>query len=185
MFHNKQLEWGSTSTCPFLDKYGYLYRLWCDLPDGEKIFLTKTNLLNLEDKLSVSLKDIESFDIVDVSNETIVVSSSSTTLSAYDNKELTEMWKLHNATGYSEIQQDGTMLVILKNKFICHIRVDDGMIIKYWCTKIILNRGCKCTNLSSDDQTLPTTIWITPNNVAIVFIDEAIPFALLNTVIHT
>ncbi|HPJ13275.1 MAG TPA: hypothetical protein PLV00_07810 [Caldisericia bacterium] len=164
-----------------LDTDGSLYQIWWRYSQQEKLF-TRTNLVTLEDILISSSLDASDRNLLGI-NQDNIVTFNHTTLAVYDQNTLVKKWSVDNATGYSKVQPDGTMVVILDNQYICHIRLQDGVILQYWNTKKLLREGCTCTSFSNTSCFYPTAVRITPANQAIIFIDEKIP-APPNQVVH-
>ncbi len=57
------------------------------------------------------------------------------------------IWFAYNATGYSTVLNDNTMVLILENRYICHIEAESGNILKYWDVKELIGTEYRCCSL--------------------------------------
>jgi hypothetical protein len=182
-----QVEGGGS----FVDSQGNLLVMWYESKNNTR-YLQQLNLvtrkitttsLQLEEEKNSEQNYKKDFHLLGVNQDSLLTSNYHTALAVYDQNTLVKKWSVDNATGYSKVRPDGTMVVILDNQYICHIRLQDGVILQYWNTEKLLREGCTCTSFSNTSCFYPTAVRITPANQAIIFIDEKIP-APPNQVVH-
>jgi hypothetical protein len=182
-----QVEGGGS----FVDSQGNLLVMWYESKNNTR-YLQQLNLvtrkitttsLQLEEEKNSEQNYKKDFHLLGVNQDSLLTSNYHTTLAVYERNTLVKQWSVDNATGYSKVQPDGTMVVILDNQYICHIRLQDGVILQYWNTKKLLREGCTCTVFFNKSCFYPSAVRITPANQAIIFIDEKIP-APPNQVVH-
>ncbi len=182
-----QVEGGGS----FVDSQGNLLVMWYESKNNTR-YLQQLNLvtrkitttsLQLEEEKNSEQNYKKDFHLLGVNQDSLLTSNYHTILAVYDQNTLVKKWSVDNATGYSKVRPDGTMVVILDNQYICHIRLQDGVILQYWNTKKLLREGCTCTSFSNTSCFYPTAVRITPANQAIIFIDEKIP-APPNQIVH-
>jgi hypothetical protein len=166
---------GNVKSCgDLIDSDGLLLRTWYE-GSGKGNYIAQTNLITLEDTIVGSSKDIAGLYPIDATKETILIDyHSKTILSAYDRGTLTEIWQIENATGYSKIQPDGTMVVIIGNQYICQVNVQDGSVCQYWNLGSLLTHKYTCMNYDTDEGNI---LKVSPDGLLVLLVDEQIPIS--------
>ena len=59
------------------------------------------------------------------------------------------VWFADNATGYSSVLKDSTMVLILENRYICHVDADSGELLKYWDVKELIGDEYVCSSMEN------------------------------------
>jgi outer membrane protein assembly factor BamB len=139
----------------------------------EKYVLANVNVAKADSRIISTTYDFPGLFLLDASENSVVFFNNES-FKVFDTNTFQLLWEIDDVTGYSKIQPNGTIVVILNNRYICQVNVRDGSVCKYWNLESLLPKHCTCINYDNHEGNL---LEVSPDGTLVVLVDEQTPIS--------